>query len=114
MRFSPPPTSGREAGGLIGATGSTRAPAKRSLHHCRSAANAIPLSRMPRGLTSLIDIPANEDRADGGCPHGPLAAAMKPGDIELRQILIRGQSLQVAIRHGAVIQPPLLLFNGIC
>jgi len=38
---------------------------------------------------------------------------MKPGDIEVRQILIGGQSLQVAIRHGAGNRPPLLLFNGI-
>ena len=38
---------------------------------------------------------------------------MKPGDIEVRQVLIGGQSLQVAIRHGAGNQPPLLMFNGI-
>jgi poly(3-hydroxyalkanoate) depolymerase len=38
---------------------------------------------------------------------------MKPGEIEVRQILIGGQSLQVAIRHGAGNRPPLLLFNGI-
>jgi poly(3-hydroxyalkanoate) depolymerase len=38
---------------------------------------------------------------------------MKPGDIEVRQILIGGQTLQVAIRHGAGNRPPLLLFNGI-
>jgi poly(3-hydroxyalkanoate) depolymerase len=38
---------------------------------------------------------------------------MKPGDIEVRQILIGGQSLQVAIRHSAGNRPPLLLFNGI-
>jgi poly(3-hydroxyalkanoate) depolymerase len=38
---------------------------------------------------------------------------MKPGDIEVRQILISGQSLRVAIRHGAGNRPPLLLFNGI-
>ena len=31
----------------------------------------------------------------------------------MRQISIGGQSLQVAIRHGAGEQPPLLLFNGI-
>jgi poly(3-hydroxyalkanoate) depolymerase len=38
---------------------------------------------------------------------------VKPGDIEVRQVLIGGQSLQVAIRHGAGNQPPLLMFNGI-
>ena len=55
------------------------------------------------------------DRANGGStgPRGPVAAAFKPGDIEVRQILISGQSLQVAIRHGSGDQPPLLLFNGI-
>ena len=55
------------------------------------------------------------DRAKGGStgPRGPVAAAFKPGEIEVRQILINGQSLQVAIRHGSGDQPPLLLFNGI-
>jgi poly(3-hydroxyalkanoate) depolymerase len=38
---------------------------------------------------------------------------VKPGDIEARQVLIGGQSLQVAIRHGAGNQPPLLMFNGV-
>jgi poly(3-hydroxyalkanoate) depolymerase len=38
---------------------------------------------------------------------------VKPGDIEVRQVLIGGQSLQIAIRHGAGNQPPLLMFNGI-
>ena len=38
---------------------------------------------------------------------------MKPGDIEVRQVLIGGQSLEVAIRHSAGNQPPLLMFNGI-
>jgi poly(3-hydroxyalkanoate) depolymerase len=37
----------------------------------------------------------------------------KPGEIEVRQISVRGQSLQVAVRHGAAGRPPLLLFNGI-
>jgi poly(3-hydroxyalkanoate) depolymerase len=36
-----------------------------------------------------------------------------PGEIEARQIVIDGQLLQVAIRHGSGRQPPLLLFNGI-
>ena len=55
------------------------------------------------------------DRANGGStgPEGPVAAAGKPGEIEVRQISIGGQSLQVAIRHGAGNRPPLLLFNGI-
>jgi len=36
-----------------------------------------------------------------------------PREIEGRQIVIDGQLLQVAIRHGSGQQPPLLLFNGI-
>ena len=41
--------------------------------------------------------------------------AATPREIEVRQIVIGGQSLQVAIRHsnGQQQQPPLLLFNGI-
>ena len=49
---------------------------------------------------------------NGNRTNGDLAAA-KRGEIEVRQILIGGQSLQVAIRHGAESRPPLLLFNGI-
>src|SRR5713226_3612836 len=115
MLSSPPPRSGREAGGSIGATGCMRAPVKRSPHLHRSAANVIPSLRKPRGLTSLIDSTTSGDRANGGSagPRGPVSAAAKPGDIEVRQILIGGQSLQVALRHGAGNQPPLLLFNGI-
>jgi len=88
---------------------------KRSPHLHRSAANVIPSLRKPRGLTSLIDSTASGDRANGGSagPRGPVAAAVKPGDIEVRQVLIGGQSLRVAIRHGAGNQPPLLMFNGI-
>ncbi|WP_246207451.1 poly(3-hydroxyalkanoate) depolymerase [Bradyrhizobium rifense] len=41
------------------------------------------------------------------------AATGTPGEIEVRQIAIDGQSLRVAIRHGRGPQPPLLLFNGI-
>ncbi|WP_334538625.1 poly(3-hydroxyalkanoate) depolymerase [Bradyrhizobium sp. AZCC 2230] len=41
------------------------------------------------------------------------AATGTPGEIEVRQIAIDGQSLRVAIRHGREPQPPLLLFNGI-
>jgi poly(3-hydroxyalkanoate) depolymerase len=61
----------------------------------------------------LINSPASGNRANGGStdPQGPVA--VKPGDIEVRQILIGGQSLQVAITHGAGRHPPLLLFNGI-
>jgi poly(3-hydroxyalkanoate) depolymerase len=62
----------------------------------------------------LIDSPTGGDRANGGStgPQG-VAVAAKPGDIEVRQILLGGRSLQVAIRHGTGDQPPLLLFNGI-
>jgi poly(3-hydroxyalkanoate) depolymerase len=38
---------------------------------------------------------------------------VKPGEIEVRQISIRGQTLQVAVKHGGARRPPLLLFNGI-
>ena len=34
-------------------------------------------------------------------------------EIDARQIVIEGQSLQVAIKHSSGRQPPLLLFNGI-
>src|SRR5258707_749896 len=115
MRFSPPPRNGREAGGSIGAIGCTRAPVKRPPRQHRSAANAIPSLRKPRALTSMIDSTGSGDRANGGSTgsRGPVAPAVKPGDIEVRQILIGGQSLQVAIRHGAGNHPPLLMFNGI-
>ena len=45
----------------------------------------------------------------------PTAAnrAATPGEIEVRQIAVGGQSLRVAIRHSSAQQPPLLLFNGI-
>src|SRR5712672_100474 len=115
MLSSLPRRSGREAGGSIGATGCMRAPVKRSLHLHRSAANVIRSLRKPRGLTSLIDSTTSRDPANGGSagPRGPVAAAVKPGDIEVRQVLIGEQSLQVAIRHGAGNQCPLLMFNGI-
>ena len=63
----------------------------------------------------MIDSTTSGDRANGGSigPRGPVAVAVKPGDIEVRQISVGGQSLRVAIRHGAGNQPPLLLFNGI-
>ncbi|GLR83617.1 poly(3-hydroxyalkanoate) depolymerase [Bradyrhizobium iriomotense] len=41
------------------------------------------------------------------------AATGKPGEFEVRQIAIDGQSLRIAIRHCGARQPPLLLFNGI-
>src|SRR5580692_3404231 len=113
MLSSPPPRSGREAGGSIGATGSRRAPAKRSTRLHRLVANAIPFLRKPRGLTSLTESPTSGTNEGSTGPRDAVAAAMKPGDIEVRQILIGGQSLQVAIRHGAGNRPPLLLFNGI-
>jgi poly(3-hydroxyalkanoate) depolymerase len=37
----------------------------------------------------------------------------RPSEIVSRQIVIDGQSLHVAIRHGSGREPPLLLFNGI-
>jgi poly(3-hydroxyalkanoate) depolymerase len=56
---------------------------------------------------SLTDSIENGNRSNGD------VAAPKRADIEVRQILIGGQSLQVAIRHGAESRRPLLLFNGI-
>jgi poly(3-hydroxyalkanoate) depolymerase len=41
------------------------------------------------------------------------SATGKPGEFEVRQIAIDGQSLRIAIRHCRERQPPLLLFNGI-
>ena len=49
-------------------------------------------------------------------PHDgipPALAGLTPREIEVRQIVIDGQLLQVAIRHSRGQQPPLLLFNGI-
>jgi poly(3-hydroxyalkanoate) depolymerase len=62
----------------------------------------------------LTDDPTSKARTNGGSadPHDAVRAA-KPGEIEVRQISIRGQSLQVAIKHGAASGVPLLLFNGI-
>jgi poly(3-hydroxyalkanoate) depolymerase len=62
----------------------------------------------------LTDDPTSEARTNGGSA-GPREAvqAAEPGEIEVRQISVRGQSLQVAIKHGAASRPPLLLFNGI-
>jgi poly(3-hydroxyalkanoate) depolymerase len=44
---------------------------------------------------------------------GELATAARGGDVEVRQISVRGQVLRVAIRRGTDSRPPLLLFNGI-
>jgi poly(3-hydroxyalkanoate) depolymerase len=62
----------------------------------------------------LTDEPTSKARTNGGSadPRDAVRAA-KPGEIEVRQISIRGQSLQVAIKHGAASRAPLLLFNGI-
>ena len=63
---------------------------------------------------SLIDEPTSKTQS-GGRSAGPREAVRpaNPGLIEVRQISIGGQSLQVAIKHGAGSGPPLLLFNGI-
>jgi poly(3-hydroxyalkanoate) depolymerase len=65
---------------------------------------------MRRGPTSLNDDATSAVRANGGSAG---RRDVKPGEIEIRQISIRGQSLRVAVRHGAARRPPLLLFNGI-
>src|SRR5258708_21499537 len=115
MLSSPPPRSGREAGGSIGATGCMRAPVKRSPHLHRSAANVIPSLRKPRGLTYLIDSTTSGDRANGESagPRGPVAAAVKPDDIEVRQVLIGGQTLPISIKDIAANLPPRLTFHSI-
>jgi poly(3-hydroxyalkanoate) depolymerase len=58
--------------------------------------------------------PTSKVRTDGGSadPRDRVRAA-KPAEIDVRQISIRGQSLRVAIKHGAAGRAPLLLFNGI-
>jgi len=63
----------------------------------------------------LNDRITSGDRANGGStgPEGPVAAAGKPGDIQVRRISIGSQSLKVAIRHSAGNRPALRLFNGI-
>src|SRR5258708_9207600 len=100
------PRSGREAGGLIGATGCMRARGKRWRRGLRSEARVTrPLVR-PRGPTSLTDNLASGDQAEP-------AVVATPGAIEARQVTIDGQLLQVAVRHGGGSGPPLLLLNGI-
>jgi poly(3-hydroxyalkanoate) depolymerase len=61
----------------------------------------------------LIDDPTSNGRTSGSAGPRDSIRAAKSGEIEVRQISIRGQSLQVAIKHGAASRPPLLLFNGI-
>jgi poly(3-hydroxyalkanoate) depolymerase len=63
---------------------------------------------------SLSDETTSNRRTNGGSADQREAIlASKPGEIEVRQISIRGQSLQVALKHGIASRPPLLLFNGI-
>lgn len=52
------------------------------------------------------------DNLASGDKAEPVVVA-KPGAIEARQVMIDGQLLEVAIRHGGGSGPPLLLFNGI-
>ena len=62
----------------------------------------------------MTDETTSNRRTNGGSTDQRDAVlASKPGEIEVRQISIGGQSLQVAIKHGAASRPPLLLFNGI-
>src|SRR6516165_2180437 len=63
---------------------------------------------------SLTDETTSNRRTNGGStdPRDAVLAS-KPGVIEVQQISIRGQSLQVALKHGVANRPPLLLFNGI-
>jgi poly(3-hydroxyalkanoate) depolymerase len=62
----------------------------------------------------LTDDPTRKSRITGGSadPRDRVRSS-ETGEIEVRQISIGGQSLQVAISHGAAGRPPLLLFNGI-
>src|SRR5258705_12579754 len=106
MRFWLRPRSGREAGGLIGATGCMRARGKRWRLPLRSAARVPRLLVLLPGPTSLSDNCVSGDQAKPG-------VVAKPSTIEARKITIEGQLLQVAIRHGSGSGPPLLLFNGI-
>src|SRR5260221_7965649 len=98
------PRSGREAGGLIGATGCMRARGKRWPLPLRSGARVTRRLVLPRGPTSLTDNLASGDQSE---------SVVKLGAIEARQVTIDGQLLQVAVRHGGGSGPPLLLFNGI-
>src|SRR5258708_3649948 len=95
MRFLPRPRSGREAGGLTGATGCSHARGKRWRLPPRSAARDTRRLAPRPGPTSLTE------------------SVAKSGAIETRQVTVDGQLLQVAVRHGAGCGPPLLLFNGI-
>jgi poly(3-hydroxyalkanoate) depolymerase len=63
---------------------------------------------------SLTDETTSNRRTNGGStdPRDAVLAS-KPGEIEVRHVSIRGQSLRVALKHGVASRPPLLLFNGI-
>jgi poly(3-hydroxyalkanoate) depolymerase len=62
----------------------------------------------------LTDDPTSKARTTGrSAGRRDAVRATKPGEIEVRQISVLGQSLQVAIKHGVASRPPLLLFNGI-
>src|SRR5438445_4654596 len=104
MRFWLRPRSGKEAGGLIGATGCMRARGKRWRLLLRSAACVPRRLVLLRGPTSLTDNLASGDQAE---------SVAKSGAIEARHVTIDGQPLQVAVKHGGGVGPPLLLFNGI-
>lgn len=60
---------------------------------------------------SLTDDMTEQGRIAG--QRDPIATAGKVGGVEVRQVSIRGQRLQVALKHGPAGRPPLLLFNGI-
>jgi len=63
---------------------------------------------------SLNEESASKERSDGGStPSCAPAWVVRPGEIEARQVSIRGQSLCVAVKGGVPGRPPLLLFNGI-
>jgi poly(3-hydroxyalkanoate) depolymerase len=59
----------------------------------------------------LINNPTNGEHSSRGAGPGPTPARL--GEIVSRQIVIGGQSLHVAIKHGSGREPPLLVFNGI-
>jgi poly(3-hydroxyalkanoate) depolymerase len=59
----------------------------------------------------LTDNLTSADHSGRGLGAGSTTA--RQGEIVSRQIVIGGQSLHVAIKHGSGREPPLLLFNGI-
>src|ERR1700757_5163376 len=72
----------------------------------RKAARVTRPSSPPRGPTSLNDNLTSGKKAES-------VVVATPGTIEVRQMTINGQLLQVAVKHGSGVGPPLLLFNGI-